>query len=64
MDQKLTDLVNAHWEYVEGVIMLELKEFSIIPTVITGHLDLIGHHYRTAFIHGYKHGKEDINGNS
>ena len=61
MNEELTNLVNAHWEYVESVIMAELKEFSITPTEITGHLDLIGHHYRTAFVHGYKHGMEDKN---
>jgi len=58
MNKKLDELVNAHWEYVDGVIMAELKEFSITPTEITTHLDLIGYHYRTAFVHGYKHGME------
>jgi len=45
----------AHWKYVEGV--LEVHKVNPID------IKLVGHHYRTAFIHGWKHAEEAANGN-
>ena len=44
------ELALAHWEYVEKV----LEHTDLKPNEIEN----IGFHYITAFIHGYKHGKE------
>jgi len=44
-----------HWEYTKGILELttisELSDEQVI--------DLCGHLYVQAMIHGYKHGKED-----
>lgn len=42
-----------HWSYLEEVLQQhEVSEKEI---------DIIGFHYRTAFIHGWKHGVESVN---
>ena len=50
--EKAKELADKHWEYLGGVLML-----------ISGHnkeqIATIQYHYKTAFIHGYKHGKSD-----
>ena len=56
-------LAAAHWEYVESVIRAEWDGFATVaafdPTHLDAHCKIIGHHFRTAFAHGYKHGKDD-----
>ena len=44
-------LAGQHWEYLNNVLLIHGLEKSDINT--------IGYHYRTAFIHGYKHGLQD-----
>ena len=44
-------LASEHWAYVESV----LRAHQVHGTVV----DVCGHHYRTAFIHGYKHAMEE-----
>ena len=49
----------AHWKYVEGILLTgeePVEPFSDIEKKI----NIIEFHYRTAFMHGYKHGREDI----
>jgi len=43
------ELAKAHWEYVKNLLI----NHGIIDT------DQIGFHYKSAFIHGYKHGVSD-----
>ena len=43
-----------HWDYVKGTLEQHDVEDSEIATA--------GHHYKTAFIHGWKHGQEAMNG--
>ena len=45
------ELADAHWDYIEQV--LETAGY------VAEQLDEIGFHYRTAMVHGYKHGVED-----
>lgn len=45
-------LAEAHWNYI--------KDLLINHEVEEMYVDQIGFHYVTAFIHGYKHGQEDI----
>jgi len=47
--EKVIELAEAHWKYVEAVL-----EAHNVHNV-----DEIGFHYKSAFIHGYKHGVED-----
>ena len=43
-----------HWAYVKGVLALYLASESIIQQA--------AYHYKTAFIHGWKHGQEAMDG--
>jgi hypothetical protein len=48
---KAVKLAEEHWNYVESVL------------ATSGHTEenikLIGFHYKSAFVHGYKHGRQD-----
>lgn len=44
------ELANAHWSYVESVLIAHGVTMEIITQC--------GFHYRTAMIHGFKHGVE------
>ena len=55
MDGKqLAKLAKDHWEYVEELLIAHGEKNEDI--------ELIGFHYRTAFIHGFKHGVEETKG--
>ena len=43
-----------HWDYLRGVFLAHGIQSSLV--------DLCGHHYKTAFVHGWKHGQEAMNG--
>ena len=45
-----------HWDYVEKTLQTHCIDQS--------ELDLCGHHYKTAFVHGWKHGQEAMNGST
>lgn len=49
---RVEELAFAHWSYVESVLRAH--------EVIDAEIRACGHHYRTAFFHGYKHALEDI----
>ena len=44
-------LADDHWEYIEA--LLNRHSIKLLD------LGIAEFHYKTAFIHGYKHGKED-----
>ena len=44
-------LASAHWQYIESVLKQHGEEDSVIAKC--------GHHYKAAFLHGWKHAKED-----
>lgn len=46
-------LAEDHWNYVQQVI-LEAKDMDLPDQ----HIIEIGFHYKTAFVHGYKHSQE------
>ncbi len=52
MNEKAEQLAEAHWKYVREVI----ESSSIIKEEF---VSLIGFHYKSAMIHGYKHGRVD-----
>jgi len=43
-----------HWGYLRGVLQAHGIHSSLA--------DICGHHYKTAFVHGWKHGQEALNG--
>lgn len=44
-------LANEHWEYIELLLATN--------GTIEDQIRIIGFHYKSAFIHGYKHGQVD-----
>lgn len=46
---RASELAEAHWEYIKGVLEIHGQK----------ELDVIEYHYKTAMIHGYKHGQTD-----
>lgn len=48
---KSKQLACEHWAYV--------KQLLLTHGVSIEQVNIIGFHYKTAFIHGYKHGQED-----
>ena len=50
---KSQELADAHWEYVGQ--LLRVGQVNDPPEG----LDIIEFHYKTAFMHGYKHGIQD-----
>jgi hypothetical protein len=47
---EVKELVDAHWKYIGNL----LHAHGIVG------VELIEYHYRTAFVHGYKHGVERV----
>jgi len=45
-------LAEAHWNYI--------KDLLLNHKINKSYTEQIGFHYKTAFIHGYKHGQEDL----
>jgi len=53
----VNELVDKHWSYVEQMLKAHGEDEDIIR--------VIGFHYKTAMVHGFKHGREDTqNGKS
>ena len=52
---ELEKMANDHWSYVRGGVIAH-EEVLSEDTIDK----IIGHHYKTAFIHGFKHGGEYI----
>ena len=44
-------LAREHWAYI--------KQLLLTHGVQIEQVNIIGFHYETAFVHGYKHGQED-----
>jgi hypothetical protein len=51
------ELADAHWSYIESLLKTHGQSDDNI-------LQIIGWHYKTAFIHGFGHGEEQANGKS
>ena len=49
---RANELADAHWGYVSEV----LKKHMVSDNMI----EIAGFHYKSAFVHGYKHAIEDI----
>ena len=49
---KSTKLAKEHWEYISKVLKIHQVDKALIS--------IIEPHYTIAFIHGYKHGQEDL----
>lgn len=45
-------LAEEHWAYLEQVLQ--------VADVTNTDIDIIGFHYKTAMVHGYKHAWEDM----
>ena len=52
--------IQKHWEYVREVIRDGRNEEDYIHLTIQDYLTIIGYHYKTAMLHGHKHGVAEI----
>lgn len=52
------DKASQHWSYVKEVIRDGRKDDDYVHLSIMDYLTIISYHYKTAMIHGYKHGIE------
>ena len=50
-EQRAKELAEQHWKYIKSLLV----NHSVNPAEI----EIIGFHYKTAFLHGYKHGAND-----
>lgn len=53
-EARANSLAEAHWQYIEGILAVHNVTIAVIAAC--------GYHYKTAFVHGYKHALEDIAG--
>jgi len=51
-NKELTNLVEAHWDYIKKLLIAHRTEGEMIT--------LVEFHYKSAFTHGYKHGIESM----
>ena len=52
MKNRSKELSEAHWKYLQDLLRTHEVEEVNIKT--------IGFHYKSAFVHGYGHGVEDV----
>jgi hypothetical protein len=45
------EIAEEHWRYIEAVLSVHERSKEVI--------EMIGFHYKTAFVHGWKHGMEE-----
>jgi len=46
------EIAEAHWNYI--------KDLLLNHKIAKDKINLVGFHYKTAFVHGYKHGQEEL----
>lgn len=64
MRSEAEKLADEHWAYIEQVIRNEYDSETAYPTGSMMDIDAycrrVGLHYKSAFVHGFKHGCEMI----
>ena len=50
--------IQKHWEYVREAVRDGRDEADTISMTVHEYLENVGYHYKTAMLHGYKHGVE------
>lgn len=48
-------LADDHWKYIVNLLAVSMPKSQFLSTV-----EMASFHYKTAFVHGYKHGQEDV----
>ena len=56
--QNAEKLAEDHWNYIEQLLTAELSEDMYYTK--KEYIDNVGRHYKTALMHGFKHGREDV----
>lgn len=59
-EEELLQSVDAHWRYVRQVIRDNRDRDDWLHMTVGEYLDSIELHYKTAMVHGWKHGKSDV----
>lgn len=59
-ENPVADIAENHWQYIESVIRNEYDsdglEMGDRALDLDTYIRRVGHHYKSAFIHGFKHG--------
>ncbi len=58
-DEDIVKSVDAHWRSLQEVILDGRSMDTWIHLTIVDYLTIISYHYKTAMIHGWKHGKDE-----
>ena len=56
-------LADEHWNYVRGVIEQENDRVEFMVLSLNDYIAKIEYHFKTALIHGFKHGAESTQAN-
>ncbi len=59
-DEDIVQSVDAHWNYLKEVIRDGRSGGAWIHLTVDDYLTAISYHYKTAMIHGWKHGQEEL----
>ena len=51
------ELANEHWNYIEQLLRTEIPDDTTVDK--EQYITCVKFHYKTAMIHGIKHGKEE-----
>jgi len=60
LTKSFKESTQEHWDYVREVIRDGRNEDDYIHLTIQDYLTIISYHYKTAMLHGYKHGVQSI----
>lgn len=60
---KIQELYDNHWEYVEKVIRNEFDSETEFVIDGNAYCRRVSFHYKTAFRHGFKHGVQSVTQN-
>ena len=59
-EEELVQSVDAHWRYVRQVIRDNRDRDEQLHMTVSEYLDAIEFHYKSAMVHGWKHGKDEV----
>ncbi len=59
-DEEIMRSIDSHWDYLRPVILDGRSPDDWIHLNISDYLTIISYHYKTAMLHGWKHGKDEV----
>lgn len=59
-NDSVKELIDQHWKYISGVLETSVQDTAVYTK--TNLIAIVGFHYKTAMLHGWKHAKEEADG--